>query len=317
MKMNTNDNSYSDLTPESPQLRLTARRFRPRTVLIPLLFLGLHFLVVNIIALLYVMVYVLITGFGQGADILSSLQDQARLEAIILEQYPLITVFYSAAVIPVYLIYLTLAGRRDQRSLLRGPVRLNDLLPALAMMIGALGVTNLWFNLLTWLQERVPYVEAQMQDYLRTAGAFSPDAGYVWLILGVSILAPVAEELIFRGIIQGELRKAMPEWAAIIIQALIFALFHLQPIQITYVLLPGLLLGLAYAWSRSIWVPIIMHILFNFLGSVVPALIGTDETLGDILFVSEVAFILVGVLATVFFWLNHRNRADPRQYRGV
>ena len=287
---------------------LPERRFRFRTVLIPVLFLGLHYLVINIAALLYMLAYVAIAAAGGSSEIIQSLQDPAYLESVMIEQYPQITVIYSAALIPVYLIYLILSSKRDRRSLLCEPLRLNAILPALAMMIGALGVTNIWFNVLYWLQDSVPFIENQMQDYMETAGAFSADSGYFWLILGVSILAPIGEELVFRGIVQGELRKALPEWAAIVIQAVVFALFHMQVIQITYVLLPGLLLGLAYAWSRSIWVPIAMHILFNFLGSALPAMIGTDETLGNIVFFSEIAFILVGILAGLYFWMKNRNR---------
>jgi len=165
---------------------------------------------------------------------------------------------------------------------------------------------------LLWLQERVPFVQNQMDDYMETAGAFTASSGYIWLIIGICIMAPLVEELVFRGIIQGELRKAMPEWAAIIIQAVVFALFHMQAIQITYVVLPGLLLGLAYYWSRSLWVPIIMHMVFNFFGSVLPAMAGTDETLNNILSISELAFILVGILAGVFFWMNRRRETSPK-----
>ncbi len=302
-----NDSNPVSWPTPAPQQPL--RRFRLRTVLVPLLFLFLHFIVINIVATIYVVIYIVVTSGGSSADMLAILSDSARLNALTVEQYPIITVFYTLALIPVYLVYLSLSRRRDARSLLLERTRLADVLPALGMIIGAVGVTNIWFNVLLWLQDRVPFVQTQMDDYMKTAGAFTADNGYLWLILGISILAPIAEELVFRGIIQGELRKAMPEWAAIVIQAVVFALFHMQPVQITYVLLPGLLLGLAYYWSRSLWVPILMHITFNFLGSVLPALVGADETLNSILFISECVFIAIGVLAGIFFALNRRRPA--------
>jgi membrane protease YdiL (CAAX protease family) len=148
-----------------------------------------------------------------------------------------------------------------------------------------------------------------MDDYTKSASAFTADNGYFWLILGISILTPISEELIFRGVIQGELRRAMPEWAAIVIQAVLFAAYHMQPIQSSYVLLPGLLLGLAYYWSRSIWVPIAMHCLFNFLGSALPSLIGESKLGQEILGYSEMGFILIGAAAAVFFMLHRRRPA--------
>jgi hypothetical protein len=176
-------------------------------------------------------------------------------------------------------------------------------------MIGVLGVTNIWFNILLAWSEQNATIDRMIEEYMRTAGAFSPSTSFFWLILGISILAPIAEELLFRGIIQGELQRAMPEWAAIVIQGLIFALFHMQPVQVSYVILPGLLLGLAYAWTRSLWVPIAMHIAFNFLGSVLPALVGEDETLGQIVAISEMAFIVIGILCLVYLYKNRRNQS--------
>lgn len=284
------------------------RKFGARTILIPLLFMVVHWLAINLAALVYMLIYLFIRGDALIMDPESILGNSDVLNKIMAEQFPIITVLYAAALIPIYLVYLYINRQRDRRSLLVDPTRLKHLFPALAMMVGALGLTNLWFSLLQYLGEFNGTISRLLNEYIEQAEAFAPQAGYFWLIIGVSIMAPVAEELLFRGIIQGELRKAMPEWLAIIIQAIIFALFHMQPIQITYVLIPGILLGIAYAWSRSLWVPVLMHILFNFLGSVLPALADGDEVLGTIIYFAEVAFIVVGILAGIYFFYNRRQK---------
>lgn len=309
--MNDDINVRPEPAQAAPAPLRPARRFRLRTVLFPLLFLALHWVAANVVSLVYLLVYVFVQN-GLG-DPLAILGDQARLEQLLFDQYPVISVFYAAALIPCYLLFLFVQRKRDGRALLLEKPSLNLTLPAVAMMVGALGVTNIWFNLLTFWSDYNSTINTLLEDYIRQAGSFSPTAGYFWLILGISIMAPVAEELLFRGIIQGELRRAMPEWAAILIQGLAFALFHMQPIQISYVLLPGLLLGLAYAWTRSLWVPIIMHIGFNFIGSVLPALVGDDEVLGSIVVISEIAFILVGILAAVYLYMNRRNKPQTVQ----
>lgn len=283
------------------------RKFRARTILVPILFMAVHWLVINLVALIYMLAYLLIRGDRITMDPGSLLGDSELLNKILVEQFPIISVLYAAALIPVYLVYLYISRQRDKRIMFTQSIRLIHLMPALAMMIGALGLTNLWFSLLHYLADFNSTVSRLLKEYIEQAEAFAPTAGYLWLILGISILAPIAEELLFRGIIQGELRKAMPEWLAIIIQAIVFALFHMQPVQITYVLIPGLLLGIAYAWSKSLWVPILMHILFNFLGSVLPALAAGDEVLGSIIYFSEAAFIAVGILAGVYFFHNRRS----------
>lgn len=282
------------------------RRFRVRTILIPVLFMALHWLMINLSAIVYLVIFVLIGRSGPVVDPWAVFADSDLLNRVLVEQYPIITIFYSIVLIPVYYIFLTISRQNDPRILWLEPLTLHHLFPSLAMIIGSLGLTNLWFSLLISLSESSSYVDNLLNEYLAQVEAFAPTAGYIWLILGIVIMAPIAEELLFRGIIQGELRKAMPEWLAIIIQAGLFALFHMQPIQISYVIIPGLLLGMAYAWSKTIWVPIIMHIVFNFFGSIIPALLEGDEVLGNIVVFSQIAFILVGGIATVYLYLRRR-----------
>jgi hypothetical protein len=294
--------------PPAPLPQASGRRFRVRTVLIPLLFLGLHWLAVNLVAMVYLIAYVMLSG--SILDPLAVLQDEAFLNQLLIEQYPIISAIYATALIPLYYLFLYVQRRRDARALWLDRPQFRQILPALAVMIGVMGLTNIWFNLLDSLRHTLPPIGEMLDDYVAKAGAFGPTVGYFWLILGISILTPIAEELLFRGIIQGELRRAMPEWAAVLIQGIIFALFHMQPIQISYVILPGILLGLAYAWTRSLWVPILMHIGFNFLGSVLPALIGDDEMLQQILGWSELAFILIGALCLAYLFINRRTAAQ-------
>lgn len=281
------------------------RQFRGRTLLIPLAFMFLHLAVINLAAVVYSLLLYLIRSISSPGEF-NGLPGGDQLTDLLLQHYPRIAVIQALVLIPVYAIFLMLQQKRDPRSVwLRRP-QAADVLPALAMILGALGVTNLLFALLQWLGQHLPLVGDQLQDYLEQANAYSPDGGYFWLILGISIMAPISEELLFRGIIQGELRKALPEWLAVVIQALLFALFHMQPVQVLYVLTPALLLGAAYAWSRSLWVPIIMHIVFNFMGSVVPAWLGEDTFLTGLVSLVEIGFILVAIPAALVMASRYR-----------
>jgi membrane protease YdiL (CAAX protease family) len=79
----------------------------------------------------------------------------------------------------------------------------------------------------------------------------------------VVFLAPMSEEILFRGLLFGALRKWLnPKWT-IVITALVFASIHLD----VYYLLPIFLLGLVLGWARhtanSIWFSTAIHILQN------------------------------------------------------
>jgi len=294
----------TDYEPIAGQNLAPPRRFRWRTVLLPLAFLAIHWVAINMVASIYLVVYILLQSGTTNP--LALLGDVEQLNRLLTEHYPLISVFYSGLLIPLYMLYLYLQKRQDPRSVWLERVSASQVFPSLAMAVGALGLINLWFNLLLYLTDYSPLLDRLMTDYMETANAFSPTQGYFWLILGISILTPAAEELLFRGILQGELHKALPDWAAVVIQAVVFAAFHWQPVQVSYVLLPGLLLGFAYAWTRSLWVPILMHMLFNFLGSVLPSLVGEDEVLGQIVGISEMAFILIGTLCLIYLYRNRK-----------
>ena len=280
--------------------------FRPRTVLVPLTFIMIHFITVNLVTVAYLAVHMMVKSIGGAFDILDVLGDAQALNSLVQANYPMITILYALILIPVYGIYLVIARKNDPRMLLTESFRLADLLPGLAMTVGALGLTSLYFVLLDQLSQSNAFIAGLLEDYEALSGSFSPEGGLGFLIIGISVMAPITEELLFRGIVQGELRKAMPEPAAIIIQAILFAAYHIQPVQASYALIPGVLLGVAYAWSRSIWVPIAMHMLFNALGSLLPVLVGDDPYLGQVAATAQVAFIAAGILAGVFFYMNRR-----------
>jgi len=83
------------------------------------------------------------------------------------------------------------------------------------------------------------------------------------VFISTVILAPIAEEILCRGLWLGAMRKIMPKWAAIILSSLIFGLLHANPIGIIYATLLGVLLGWVSTKFESILPTIIMHMAFN------------------------------------------------------
>ena len=78
----------------------------------------------------------------------------------------------------------------------------------------------------------------------------------------IGILAPFAEEVVFRGAILRKLLGMMDEerhWVAIAISALVFGLVHLNIPQGIHAFLIGLLLGWMYYRTRSILPGILFH----------------------------------------------------------
>lgn len=94
---------------------------------------------------------------------------------------------------------------------------------------------------------------------------FEGDFGFWGAFVKVSIVAPVVEELIFRGIILQGLRRNYSPFVAIFSSGLLFALFHLNPWQFPATFVLGLLLGWIMLRTNNILLAIIGHSINNTL----------------------------------------------------
>jgi len=100
------------------------------------------------------------------------------------------------------------------------------------------------------------------QSLIVSVGAHTgPVALFLDLVTG-AVVAPFAEEILFRGLIFGGLAQRMPVAAAATASALLFALSHGLGVVVPIFVLG---LGLAYVYTRAgtIWAPMVTHGLVN------------------------------------------------------
>lgn len=129
-------------------------------------------------------------------------------------------------------------------------------------------------------------------------------------IISAVLIAPIMEETLFRGLIFNELRKNINLTASIIIQAVIFGVFHGNLAQGIYAAVLGIVLAVIYLWTKSIVANIIMHVSFNIVGTlVVPQIYGNTEWLVYIYLIGGV-FILVGLLFLLYISTHNKLSTD-------
>ncbi len=92
----------------------------------------------------------------------------------------------------------------------------------------------------------------------------------IYVLLVIGILGPLAEELTFRGVIYAGLRKSGRLFPAILLQAFLFGLMHLNLNQFCYSFILGILFGILDEVTLSLWPGIIGHVMIN-SGSVISA----------------------------------------------
>ncbi len=119
----------------------------------------------------------------------------------------------------------------------------------------------------SWLQEQMPELPNIAEE------AFDIILKDRWGYFVVGLLAPLSEELVFRGAILRALLQWRPNpWVGICISALLFAMIHLNPAQMPHAFMIGLLLGWMYYRTDSIVPGVVYHwvnntvayVLYNF-----------------------------------------------------
>ena len=114
--------------------------------------------------------------------------------------------------------------------------------------------------------EKARIMPDAIQKYSEMMESIMSGQNFILEILLTGILVPIIEEIMYRGLVFDQLRKNLPLSLALIIQALIFGLIHLNMVQGTYAFMIGILLGVALIRSRSIILPIAIHMGTNLSG---------------------------------------------------
>ena len=131
-----------------------------------------------------------------------------------------------------------------------------------------------WTGMLIWnglliglliLQGQAAQFFQKKSDFMENIVA-SDETNVFLLSLAVVIMAPLFEEVLFRGFVFKGLEKSpVGVVGAVLIPSLIWAVMHLQyePFFMGIIFVLGILLGYARHVTKSLWVPIAMHTLNN------------------------------------------------------
>ena len=147
----------------------------------------------------------------------------------------------------------------------------------------------------SWLQELMPELPNTAEK------AFDLVLKDRWGYFIVGLLAPLSEELVFRGAILRELLKWKENpWIGIIISAMLFSLVHMNPVQMPHAFLVGILLGWLYYRTNSIIPGVTWHWVNNTIAYVMYNLTNPDETLLEYFGSQQRVLMAVGFSLMIF-----------------
>lgn len=129
-------------------------------------------------------------------------------------------------------------------------------------------------------------------------------------LLSIALLAPILEEMLFRGAIEGRLlRMWQNPWGAIIVSSLVFGVVHMNPAQIPFAFLLGVMFGWLYYRTGSLLPGIIGHVLNNSVAAVNMILYGDiplEEQVQDEAMMWTWAAIATVAFVLATLWLHKR-----------
>ena len=109
-------------------------------------------------------------------------------------------------------------------------------------------------------------IEQRARDTVDNAGG-----GVVLIVLVVVVGAPLVEELIYRGLLQGAFTRRLSDWIGVVIVAAWFAVVHFQPVETPGLFAVGLVLGACAVRARRLGLGVVAHMAFNATGLILVA----------------------------------------------
>lgn len=160
----------------------------------------------------------------------------------------------------------------------------------LAMMFGMMLISEFLTGL---IPTTGPIFGELYKSFVAQMSAISLDP--VALIIMVAVLAPILEEILFRGIImKAMLNNGMDPMKAIFFSALIFGAIHGYPWQFLGAFLLGLVLGLVYLKTKSLLTSILLHAFNNFIAAMM-IIYTKDESFNQSFNIPELYILISGI----------------------
>lgn len=182
-------------------------------------------------------------------------------------------------------------------------MKLGAFLCMLCLCVGAQMVNFFWINLLELIMNRFG------RSAIGTLESVSGSSDTVSMFLYASLIAPISEELIFRGVVLRSLRPYGKRFA-VLGSAFLFGLFHGNLLQTPYAFLVGLVLGYVAA-EYSIGWSMALHIFNNLV--LADLLTRLTANLPEAA-ASAINLTIFGVCFASSLWILIANRAKVRAY---
>ena len=184
----------------------------------------------------------------------------------------------------VFVLFFIVCKKIKRPVLQREKIGWVEILLAVVIAFGMLGFVDTFILVSDRIAESIKSFSEEMEQYRQSVNRFTgvdqkvvPLWDTVLYLITLCFIVPVEEELIFRGAVFGVLKRKMSPFFAMIITAVIFGIMHRVSIHTAYAIVCGMILTACYYYTENIITSMIMHAIFNIIGSGVGELLKIEE----------------------------------------
>lgn len=124
----------------------------------------------------------------------------------------------------------------------------------------------------------------------------------LWMqLLGTGLIAPVCEELIFRGLLYNRLKEHTSVNMAMFLSSLFFGMYHGNIVQMIYAMALGYLMAYVYEKYHSFFAALLFHAVANIVSVLI-----TETGIFDFMYSSQLMMLLSGSLGIVVVLMGVR-----------
>ena len=223
-------------------------------------------------------------GFFEGARDFNAIMDVLKENALVITA---ICAVVTSVVLSLF-FHIDIKNGRIER---RGQIKAMDFIMAIVGGAGVSIALNIVIALTNMAGKDTAFVE--VSDLITS----NP---LIVTIICAGILIPIVEEILFRGLIFNRIKHQYNFLAGLLISSLLFGIYHGNIVQGIYATLLGIFLGFAYHKTKSILIPVFIHMGGNTFVSIYAKLGENEENIG-ILVVTVAISIIFALIGTIYF----------------
>lgn len=247
----------------------------------------------------FVGILVLTMAFVLGTEILTSvmlisiskLTHNGEVDLIEISKYQIIFGQLLRLVL-MYLFVVLINKKRPGKNNIK--INYQGFLPdswkMLVIGLGVAGFGNWLISLLFALIGDLPSVTNTIEQF-NNVFQLNEILDFFLMLLGAVLLAPISEEILFRGLVFEKLKSIYTLPWAIILSGIIFGIYHMNILQGVNTFIMGMVLAFVYYYRKNITDAILIHVVNNFFALTV----GLNETVALITTVVSTICIFVAI----------------------